>query len=75
MQLPKAGIRKLDVVCPGFVIDCLETLEEINIRGRTDFLAQGGKEFNYIPCMNEEHEWVAILAPLVEKHLHSWLTE
>ena len=75
MQLPKAGVRKLDVVCPGFVTDCLETLEEINIRGRSDFLAQGGEEFNYIPCMNEEHEWIAVLAPLVKKHLHSWLSE
>lgn len=73
IQLPQAGISRLDVICPGFVTDCLETLEEINIRGKADFLAHGGKQFQYIPCMNSEHEWVEILAPLVKQHLQGWL--
>jgi protoporphyrin/coproporphyrin ferrochelatase len=73
VQLPQAGINSLDVVCPGFVTDCLETLEEINIRGKADFLAHGGKHFQYIPCMNSEYEWVEILAPLIKQHLQGWL--
>lgn len=73
VQLPKAGISKLDVICPGFVSDCLETLEEINIRGRKEFLKQGGKQFNYIPCMSSEHDWVAVLTPLIQQHLQCWL--
>lgn len=72
-QLPQAGIKKLDVVCPGFVTDCLETLEEINIRGKADFLAHGGEQFHYIPCMSSENEWVKILIPLINQNLQGWL--
>lgn len=61
VQLPQAGVTKVDVICPGFVTDCLETLEEINIRGRADFLAHGGELFNYIPCMDATKEWVEVL--------------
>lgn len=72
VQLPQAGISRLDIICPGFVTDCLETLEEINIRGKADFLAHGGKQFQYIPCLNSEYEWVEVLAPLIRQHLHGW---
>jgi protoporphyrin/coproporphyrin ferrochelatase len=73
VQLPQAGITKLDVICPGFVTDCLETLEEINIRGRTEFQSHGGEQFNYIPCMSGGQEWVEILTPLINKQLQCWL--
>jgi len=58
---PQRGIQKLLVMCPAFVSDCLETIEEINIRGRETFLAAGGKEFAQIPCLNEAPEWIAAL--------------
>ena len=53
--------KNLDVVCPAFVTDNLETLEEMNIRGREAFLEAGGKSFNYIPCLNDEESWVDFL--------------
>lgn len=62
----------LDVICPGFVGDCLETLEEIAIEGKGLFIAAGGGEFRYIPCLNERHEWIAALTDLVERNLHGW---
>ncbi|MDF7675759.1 ferrochelatase [Neisseriaceae bacterium ESL0693] len=74
-QLPQQGIRTLDVVCPGFVTDCLETLEEINIRGKQDFLAHGGQQLNYIPCLNDNHEWVDALQHLVNNQLQGWTPE
>ena len=70
--LGKAGTRRVDVICPGFVADCLETLEEIAIEGKASFLANGGKEYHYIPALNEEHVWLAALASLAERHLGGW---
>jgi ferrochelatase len=61
VEFPKRGIRKLLVMCPAFVSDCLETIEEINMRGRETFLEAGGKEFNQIPCLNEEPLWIDAL--------------
>ena len=66
-KLPEKGIRKIDVISPSFVIDNLETLEEINIEGRQAFLAAGGKEFNYIPCLNYRKDWVEFLNNLSKK--------
>jgi ferrochelatase len=60
-ELPKRGVKKLLVICPAFVSDCLETLEEIGIRGRDTFLSAGGKEFAQIPCLNEHPLWIAAL--------------
>ena len=62
VALARSGVRRIDVVCPGFVSDCLETLEEIDIAARAAFLAAGGAEFRYIPCLNESPEWIAALA-------------
>jgi len=59
----------VDVVCPGFVSDCLETLEEIAMECREAFLAAGGREFRYIPCLNERHEWIKALADLAGSRL------
>lgn len=66
-EFPKRGIRKLLVMCPAFVSDCLETIEEINIRGRETFLQAGGKEFEQIPCLNEEPKWIDALENMVKK--------
>jgi ferrochelatase len=66
-EFPKRGIRKLLVMCPAFVSDCLETIEEINIRGRETFLQAGGKEFAQIPCLNEEPRWIDALENMVTK--------
>ncbi len=63
-EFPKRGITRLAVVCPSFVADCLETLEEIAIRGREDFLAAGGSSFTYLPCLNDDPFWIAALAEL-----------
>jgi protoporphyrin/coproporphyrin ferrochelatase len=65
--LPKRGIRNLVVLCPAFVSDCLETLEEIGIRGRETFLSAGGKEFTRIPCLNEHPGWIAALEKMIER--------
>lgn len=61
-ELPKKGIKNLLVICPSFVSDCLETLEEIAIRGRDSFIGAGGEKFAYIPCMNENPRWIETLA-------------
>ena len=61
-EMPGEGIKKLLVVCPAFVSDCLETLEEIEIRGRESFLASGGSEYGMIPCLNSHPLWVQALA-------------
>ena len=62
VELARKGTRRVDVVCPGFVSDCLETLEEIAIEARRAFLGAGGKEFHVLPCLNESAEWIAALA-------------
>lgn len=67
--LGRSGTKRVDVICPGFVADCLETLEEIAMECRAAFLAAGGKEFRYIPCLNERHEWIETLAALVKAGL------
>ena len=68
----KAGLKKVDVICPGFAADCLETLEEIDQEARAAFLAAGGKEFRYIPCLNADDAGMRALAALAERHLQGW---
>jgi ferrochelatase len=63
-ELPKRGIERIAVVCPAFVADCLETLEEIDMRGRQTFLDAGGKSFTYVPCLNDDPQWIDALANL-----------
>jgi ferrochelatase len=67
--LPKRGVKKLLVICPAFVSDCLETLEEIGIRGRATFLSAGGREFAQIPCLNGHPRWLAALEKMVRQFL------
>ena len=69
IDLAKQGTRRVDVVCPGFVSDCLETLEEIAIEARHAFLDAGGREFHALPCLNESPEWIAALADLSARAL------
>ncbi|WP_153108902.1 ferrochelatase [Propionivibrio limicola] len=71
-QLPGQGIRHVDILCPGFPADCLETLEEIAIEGKTTFLGAGGKSYRYIPCLNENDAWIRALSGLIQKHLNGW---
>lgn len=73
-QLAAQGVRRVDVICPGFVSDCLETLEEIAIEAKATFLSAGGQEFHYIDCLNDRPEWIGALADLVVRHLQGWDT-
>ena len=73
VALAREGMRRVDVACPGFVSDCLETLEEIALDGRAAFLKAGGAEFHAIPCLNERPAWIAALADLALKNLGGWL--
>lgn len=66
-NLPKQGISSIQVVCPGFACDCLETLEEINIQNRKAFLEAGGKEFDYIPCLNDSDEAIKLYSTLIKR--------
>jgi protoporphyrin/coproporphyrin ferrochelatase len=68
-RLGGQGIRRLLVICPAFVSDCLETLEEIGMRGRETFLNAGGKEFAVIPCLNEHPLWVDAVDRMVQRFL------
>ncbi len=68
------GTKRVDVICPGFTSDCLETLEEIAQEAREAFLHAGGKEFHYIPCLNDSAPWIRALADLCEQHLGGWPT-
>ena len=72
VAMARAGTRKVDVICPGFTGDCLETLEEINMEAREAFLHAGGTNFHYIPCLNDSHEWIAGLTGVVQRHLTGW---
>ncbi len=73
-RLAKEGVERVDVICPGFTSDCLETLEEIAMEGKADFLAAGGKTYGYIPCLNERPDWIEALADIVTTHLSGWPT-
>ncbi|MEA3299099.1 MAG: ferrochelatase [Pseudomonadota bacterium] len=71
--LPAEGIDHVQVICPGFSADCLETLEEIGEENRHYFLAAGGRDYSYIPALNSEPDHIAALAQLVNQHLTGWL--
>lgn len=71
-QMASEGIKSVQVMCPGFSADCLETLEEIAMENREVFLNAGGERYEYIPCLNDEAEHIAMLAGLVEQHTQGW---
>ena len=56
-----SGVRRLTVICPSFMLDRLETIEEIGMRGKEAFLEAGGSEFTLIPCLNDQPAWVGAL--------------
>ncbi len=74
IAMGKAGVKRVDVICPGFTSDCLETLEEINMEAREAFLHAGGKAFHYIPCLNDDPEWISALCNVTQQHLLGWNT-
>ena len=71
-ELPAKGLRSVEVLCPGFAVDCLETLEEIAITGREQFFEGGGNEFHYIPCLNDGNDQVIAIRDLVLRHCQGW---
>ena len=68
-SLPKQGKKNILVICPGFASDCVETLEEINIQGKESFLKNGGKNFDLIPCLNDNLDHIQLLQTLVKRYL------
>ncbi|MEE4295225.1 MAG: ferrochelatase [Wenzhouxiangella sp.] len=71
-ELGHSGVKNLQVVCPGFSIDCLETLEEIAMEGKEEFIEAGGEDLKYIPCLNDSDEHVAVLRELCLNHGQGW---
>ena len=72
VEMARAGRTGVDVICPGFSADCLETLEEISMEARDAFLGAGGTDFHYIPCLNDSPEGMAALAGIALRHLQGW---
>lgn len=72
MQWGKSGVDSVDVICPGFAADCLETLEEINIQNRKLFIANEGKRYAYIPALNDDSAHISVLIELILKHCQGW---
>jgi protoporphyrin/coproporphyrin ferrochelatase len=73
LALPKEGVQKIAVVCPGFAADCLETLEEVAMEGRDEFIDAGGTHFAYLPCLNASDTGMAMLEAIVRRELAGWL--
>lgn len=71
-ELPALGAKHVQVLCPGFAADCLETLEEIDMQNRGFFLAAGGETFSYIPALNADTDHINALADLIRKHIQGW---
>lgn len=74
-SLPGKGVKSVQVICPGFSADCLETIEEIGEENREYFLEAGGEHYAYIPCLNSDDEHIAALAKLAENELAGWVNE
>jgi protoporphyrin/coproporphyrin ferrochelatase len=75
IAMAQNGVRRVDVICPGFNCDGLETLEEIDQEGRQAFLAAGGQAFHYIPALNDDEAGIAALRNIAERHLRGWPTQ
>ncbi len=70
-RLAKAGVKKILVICPAFVSDCLETIEEIGMRGRETFLEAGGSDYRMIPCLNDHPLWISALEKMAHRFIES----
>jgi len=75
VKLPAAGVKSVDVVCPGFAADCLETLEEVAEHDRDLFLKAGGERYHYIPALNDQEGHVRMLAELVNNETKNWMVD
>jgi ferrochelatase len=73
--LAERGVGRVDVVCPGFTSDCLETIEEIGMEGKEAFLMAGGREYHAIACLNDHPAWIAALADIAQQHMGGWPTQ
>ena len=73
-SLGREGVGRVDIVAPGFTADCLETLEELAMEGRESFLTAGGKDFHYIPALNEHPQWIAALGQIALDNLGGWIS-
>ena len=71
-SLPEKGVKSIDIMCPGFPADCLETLEEINMENREYFIEAGGEDYHYIPALNDDASHIHVLANLVQQHTQGW---
>ena len=74
-RLVKEGVRNIAVVTPGFSADCLETLEEIGLRAKEVFLAEGGEKFAFLPCLNASPEAITLYQRLVGRELSGWVDQ
>lgn len=74
IAMAQSGVKRIDVICPGFNCDGLETLEEINMEVRHAFTTAGGQTFNYIPCLNDDSAWLGALSSITQRHLSGWPT-
>lgn len=72
IDVAKKGVKKVDIVCPGFTSDCLETLEEIAMEVQHAFLSHGGEQFNYISCLNDDAKWIDAMTEIAAEHLVGW---
>jgi len=70
--LPGQGVKSIDVICPGFAADCLETIEEIDEENKEYFMENGGERYQYIPCLNDDPEHIQCLAALIQRHAQGW---
>ncbi len=75
VAMARSGVKRVDVMCPGFTGDCLETLEEIAQEAKEAFMHAGGKEFHYIDCLNDSPEWMYALCEIAQQHMSGWPTK
>jgi protoporphyrin/coproporphyrin ferrochelatase len=75
IALAEGGLKSVDLICPGFTGDCLETLEEINLEARHAFIDAGGEKFSYIDCLNDSPVWISALGDIAAQHLQGWDTQ
>lgn len=71
-ELPASGVKNVDLICPGFSSDCLETLEEIKMENKDLFIEAGGETFNYIPCLNDSEDHMTALCEVLTAHMFGW---
>ena len=72
ISLAESGVKNINIICPGFSADCLETLEEIDIQNREFFIKAGGEKFNYIPALNDDGDHIELLSNIILKHTNGW---